>query len=35
MLNEQRGRFFSAFMVKAKQKMPVSINRDVLRRVVG
>lgn len=34
MLNERRGRFFSAYMVKAKQKMKIEINRDVLSQVI-
>ena len=35
MLAERRGRFFSAYMTKAKQKMKIEIDDDVLRRVVG
>jgi peptidyl-prolyl cis-trans isomerase D len=35
MLAERRGRFFSAYMTKAKQKMTIEIDDDVLRRVVG
>jgi peptidyl-prolyl cis-trans isomerase D len=34
-LNERRNRFFSAYMTKAKQKMKIEINRDVLRQVVA
>ncbi len=35
LLNERRGRFFSSYMVKAKQKMGIEINRQVLDQVVG
>jgi peptidyl-prolyl cis-trans isomerase D len=35
MLSERRGRFFSAYMTKAKEKMEIEINNDVLSRVVG
>lgn len=35
LLNEQRNRFFQAYMSKAKQKMKIEINRDVLRQVVA
>jgi peptidyl-prolyl cis-trans isomerase D len=35
LLNERRGRFFSAYMTKAKQKMKIEINEEVLRRVIG
>jgi peptidyl-prolyl cis-trans isomerase D len=35
LLNERRNRFFSAYMVKAKQRMKIEVNRDVLQRVVG
>lgn len=35
LLNERRNRFFSAYMTKAKQKMKIEINRDVLRQVVA
>jgi peptidyl-prolyl cis-trans isomerase D len=35
LLNDRRGRFFSAYMVKAKQKMKIEVNRENLRRVVG
>ena len=35
MLAERRGRFFTAYMTKAKQKMKIEIDDDVLRRVVG
>ena len=34
LLNERRGRFFSSYMVKAKQKMGIEINRQVLDQVV-
>jgi hypothetical protein len=35
LLNERRNRFFSAYMTKAKQKMKIEINRDLLRQVVA
>jgi peptidyl-prolyl cis-trans isomerase D len=34
MLNDRRNRFFSAYMVKAKQKMKIEINRNVLSQVI-
>ena len=34
-LDDRRNRFFSAYMVKAKQKMKIELNRDALSRVVG
>jgi len=34
-LNDRRNRFFSSYMVKAKQKMKISVNRDALQRVIG
>ena len=33
--DEQRSRFFSAYMAKAKQKMTIAVHDDVLQRVVG
>jgi peptidyl-prolyl cis-trans isomerase D len=35
LLNDRRGRFFSAYMVKAKQKMKINVYREALQRVVG
>jgi peptidyl-prolyl cis-trans isomerase D len=35
MLNERRGRFYTAYMNKAKQKMRIEVNQDVLQRVIG
>ncbi|HEY3383906.1 MAG TPA: peptidyl-prolyl cis-trans isomerase [Vicinamibacterales bacterium] len=35
MLNERRGRFFSAYMLKAKQRMKIDVNRENLQRVIG
>lgn len=35
LIAERRGRFFAAYMTKAKQKMDIRVNDDVLRRVVG
>ena len=34
-LTERRNRFFAAYMVKAKQKMKIDVNRESLQRVVG
>jgi peptidyl-prolyl cis-trans isomerase D len=35
LLNDRRGKFFSAYMVKAKLKMGIEINREVLDRVIS
>jgi peptidyl-prolyl cis-trans isomerase D len=35
LLNERRNRFFTAYMNRAKEKMAIEINPDVVRRVVG
>jgi peptidyl-prolyl cis-trans isomerase D len=35
LLTERQGRFYSSWMTKAKQKMSIEINNEVLRRVVG
>ncbi len=35
LVNDRRNRFFSAYMVKAKQGMSISVNREALQRVVG
>jgi peptidyl-prolyl cis-trans isomerase SurA len=35
LLNDRRNRFFSAYMSKAKQKMRIEVNRQVLERVIG
>ena len=35
LLNERRGRFFAAYMTKAKDKMSVRINRQVISQIVG
>jgi peptidyl-prolyl cis-trans isomerase D len=35
LLNDRRGRFFSAYMVKAKQKMKIEVNREAVQRVLG
>jgi parvulin-like peptidyl-prolyl isomerase len=34
-LDDRRNRFFSAYMVKAKQKMKIEVNRDAVTRVIG
>ena len=33
LLNERRGRFFSAYMSKQKEKLAIEVNTDVVRRV--
>jgi peptidyl-prolyl cis-trans isomerase D len=35
LLADRRNRFFSTYMVKAKQKMKIDVNRETLQRVVG
>ena len=35
LLNERRGRFFSAYMGKAREKMKVEVKNDVLQRVLA
>jgi peptidyl-prolyl cis-trans isomerase D len=35
LLNERRGRFFSAYMVKAKQRMKIELNGENFRKVTG
>jgi peptidyl-prolyl cis-trans isomerase D len=35
LLNDRRGRFFGAYMGKAKQHMKIQVNREALQRVVG
>jgi len=35
LLNDRRGRFFSAYMAKAKQRMKIDVYREALQRVVG
>ena len=35
LLADRRNRFFSAYMVKAKQKMKIEVNRETLQRVVS
>ena len=34
-LSERQGKFFSAWMTKAKERMTIEINEDVLRRTLG
>jgi peptidyl-prolyl cis-trans isomerase D len=34
MLNERRGRFFAAYMAKARERVAIEINSDVVQRVV-
>jgi peptidyl-prolyl cis-trans isomerase D len=35
LLTDRRSRFFSAYMVKAKLKMKIEVNREALQRVLG
>ncbi len=35
LLNERRNRFYTAYMNRAKEKMEIEINNDVVRKVVG
>jgi parvulin-like peptidyl-prolyl isomerase len=35
LLEDRRSRFFSAYMVKAKQKMKIEVNREAMARVIG
>jgi peptidyl-prolyl cis-trans isomerase D len=35
MLGERRNRFFSAYMLKARDRMKVEVHQDVLRQIVG
>lgn len=35
LLNDRRGRFFNAYMMKAKQKMKIQVNREALQRAIG
>ena len=35
LVTDRRSRFFSAYMVKAKQKMKIEINRDTLEKAVS
>ena len=34
-LNERRARFFNAYMTKAKDKLNIEVNADVVQRVVS
>ena len=35
LLNERRSRFFAAYMAKAKEKMKIEVNSDVVQRIVA
>jgi len=35
LLNDRRNRFFGAYMVKAKQRMKIEVNRDALQKAVS
>jgi parvulin-like peptidyl-prolyl isomerase len=35
LLTDRRNRFFSAYMVKAKQKMKIEVNREALQRAAS
>jgi len=34
-LNDRRNRFFGAFLMKAKAKMKINVNREAIQRIVG
>ncbi len=35
LLTDRRNRFFASYMVKAKQKMKIEVNRDTLQKAIG
>ena len=35
LLTDRRNRFFSAYMLKAKQKMKIEVNRETLQRAIS
>ena len=35
LLNEQRNRFYSAYMTKAREKMRININREALAQLTA
>jgi len=35
LLGDRRNRFFSAYMLKARQKMRIEVNRETVQRVVS
>ena len=35
LLTDRKNRFFSAYMVKAKQKMKINVNREALQKAVS
>jgi hypothetical protein len=35
LLADRRNRFFGSYMVKAKQKMKIDVNRETLQRTIG
>jgi hypothetical protein len=35
LLGDRKNRFYSAYMVKAKQKMRIAVNREVVQRTIG
>ena len=34
-LNERKNKFFSAYMTKARQRMKIIINREIVAQIVG
>ncbi len=34
LVNERRGRFFSSYMTKAKERLKIEVKSDVLRRIL-
>ena len=35
LLNDRRARFFTAYMVKAKERMKIEVDRNTLQRILG
>jgi len=35
LLNENRGRFYTAYMTKARDKMKVNVNRELIAQLVA
>ena len=35
LLTDRRNRFFGAYMVKAKQRMKISVNRDAVQKAIS
>ena len=35
LLNERRGRFYASYMAKARERMQININRQLIAQIVG